>query len=232
MQDFSKIRNEWFVSQVKKLEEQGIYRAEIARKLDVLPQYLSPFFSPKSNRHASEKFVKKFCDVFGINHNDLLNKMKSYENTTETTAKVEKGKVEYNAESKGIPLVELTAAAGFGNGNFAIEKHDVKDYYIIPKFKHIKVDFMIETHGSSMIPKYNSGDVIACSIIKDSKFIQWNKCHVIATIEQGILVKRIRQADDDGCILAISDNPDYPPFLIPKDEITGIALVVGVIRLE
>ena len=55
---------------------------------------------------------------------------------------------------------------------------------------------------------------------------------MIATREQGILVKRIKQADDSNCLLAISDNKDYDPFLIPLDEITGVAVVVGVIRLE
>lgn len=131
-----------------------------------------------------------------------------------------------------IPLVSQSAAAGFGNADFAISEADVKDYYVIPKFKYCKVDFMIEISGSSMYPKYNSGDVVACTIIRDGSFIQWNKCHIIATRDQGILCKRLRPSDKDGCIMAVSDNKDYPPFDIPKSEITGIALVCGVIRLE
>ena len=35
---------------------------------------------------------------------------------------------------KPIPLVTETAAAGFGNCDFAIAEQDVKDYYVIPKF--------------------------------------------------------------------------------------------------
>lgn len=136
------------------------------------------------------------------------------------------------APGKGIPLISLKVAAGFGSADFNISAQDVKDFYVIPKFKHRKIDFMIEITGSSMYPKYNSGDVIACTIIKESSFIQWNKCHVIATVEQGLLVKRIREGRDTRHILAISDNKEYPPFEIPKTEITGIALVMGVIRLE
>jgi phage repressor protein C with HTH and peptisase S24 domain len=130
-----------------------------------------------------------------------------------------------------IPLVSQSVAAGFGSADFSIGKSDVKEHYIIPKFRDCKIDFMIEVAGSSMYPKYNSGDVIACSIIRESRFIQWNKVHVIATQEQGLLVKRIKENDSDS-ILAISDNRDYPPFAIPKSDIKGIALVVGVIRLE
>lgn len=139
---------------------------------------------------------------------------------------------EFANMGKPIPLVHQFAVAGFGNSDFSIAEQDVKEYYVIPKFKYCKVDFMIEVHGSSMYPKYSAGDVIACTILRESKFIQWNKCHVIATQEQGILVKRIKKAPDPNHIIAVSDNKDYDPFPVPIDEITGMALVVGVVRLE
>lgn len=133
---------------------------------------------------------------------------------------------------KQIPLVSQLVAAGFGSEDFQIKEQDVKDFYVVPKFRNKRVDFMIEVTGSSMYPKYNSGDVIACTIIKESGFIQWNKAHVIATREQGILVKRLKEGSDQDHLIAISDNKDYPPFEISKEEITGIAIVAGVIRLE
>jgi len=133
---------------------------------------------------------------------------------------------------KGIPLISIRAAAGFGTADFAITERDVKEYYVVPKFKYLHVDFMIEISGSSMYPKYNSGDIIACTIIHESRFIQWNKCHLVATREQGLLVKRIKQSENEGYLKAISDNKEYPEFDIPLDEVTGLALVVGVIRLE
>jgi transcriptional regulator with XRE-family HTH domain len=132
----------------------------------------------------------------------------------------------------GIPLVGLRAIGGFGNGNFVIEQKDVKDYYVVPKFAHKKIDFMIEVEGSSMLPKYNSGDVVACLIIREHRFIQWNKAHVIATIDQGIIIKRVHPGKSSKSYLMVSDNKEYPPFEVPINDITGIALVVGVIRLE
>lgn len=131
-----------------------------------------------------------------------------------------------------IPLVTTRVAAGFGCADFAIEEADIKDYYVIPKFKNCHVDFMIEITGLSMYPRYNSGDVIACTVLHETKFIQWNKCHVIATREQGMLVKRIMPGEDKEHLRVISDNKDYPPFEIPVDEITGLAVVVGAVCLE
>ena len=136
------------------------------------------------------------------------------------------------ANYKQLPLVTQTAVAGFGNNDFAIHEADVKEYYIVPKFRYHQVDFMIEISGSSMYPKYNSGDVVACTILRDGAFIQWNKCHIVATREQGILCKRLMPGSSEDCLKMVSDNENYPPFEVPKSDITGIALVVGVIRLE
>ena len=133
---------------------------------------------------------------------------------------------------RAIPLVDEEAVAGFGNPKFAIKEQDVKEYYTIPKFRHRKVDFMIEVYGNSMYPKYNSGDIVAATIITESGFIQWNKPHIIATKSQGILVKRILKGPDEHTLILKSDNKDYPPFEVPKDEVDGLALIVGVIRLE
>jgi phage repressor protein C with HTH and peptisase S24 domain len=83
-----------------------------------------------------------------------------------------------------------------------------------------------------MYPNYSSGDVVACTIIKESSFIQWNKTYVIATKEQGIIIKRLKKSDSEDYLLMISDNKSYEPFEVNKKDITGIALVVGVIRLE
>lgn len=133
---------------------------------------------------------------------------------------------------KPIPLVTEMAAAGFGNEHFSITEKDVKEYYVIPKFRFCRVDFMIEVSGLSMYPHFNPGDIIACTILNDRKFIQWNKCHVIATREQGILVKRLMPSNNKDSLMAVSDNKEYPPFDIPIEDITGLALVVGSVSLE
>lgn len=132
--------------------------------------------------------------------------------------------------TKQIPLVRIEAFGGIGNHEFAIEQKDIQALYVVPDFTNI--DFMIRVKGSSMYPKYNSGDVVACRVLKEKSFIQWNKVHVVATKEQGILIKRIKKATNDTSIIAVSDNKDYDPFEIPWSQVDGIAIVVGVIRLE
>ncbi len=120
---------------------------------------------------------------------------------------------------KPIPFVGEAAVAGFANADFAIKEHDIKDYYVIPKSKESNIDFMIEIHGESMYPTFKSGNVIACT------FIQWNRVHLIATTEQGILIKRLKKGMTDTTITLVSDNPDYDPFEVELTSIKGIALV-------
>ncbi len=108
----------------------------------------------------------------------------------------------------------------------------MKEYYIIPKFRYSHVDFMIEVSGLSMYPHLCPGDVIACSILYDRAFLAVEQMSRYRHREQGILVKRLMPSQHKNCLTAVSDNKEYPPFDIPLDEITGIALVVGSVRLE
>lgn len=133
---------------------------------------------------------------------------------------------------KPIPFVGEAAVAGFGNAAFALETKDVKDYYVVPKFKDRRIDFMIEIHGMSMVPTFYPGDVVACTIIRESCFIQWNRVYLIATEEQGILIKRLKKSTNETAIKLVSDNPDYDPFDVELTDIKGLALVQGIIRLE
>jgi len=130
----------------------------------------------------------------------------------------------------GIPLIPLDAMAGFGEGDMQVMKYDT-DLYVVPEFDQLHVDFMIRVKGSSMYPKYNSGDVVACRKLPLDTFFQWNKVYVIDTI-QGPMIKRIHKSEIDASILCVSDNIKYEPFDLPLEDLYSLAIVVGVIRLE
>lgn len=102
--------------------------------------------------------------------------------------------------------------------------------YVIPAFKD--AEFLIQVKGSSMIPKYNSGDIVACKKLPlDSLFFQWNKVYVLDTI-QGALIKRVKAGSDANHLLIVSDNERYEPFELHISQIHSVAIVIGVIRLE
>lgn len=134
-------------------------------------------------------------------------------------------------QKKGIPLIPIDAMAGFGEGSTQVMDYDAK-VYVVPEFTELHVDFMIRVKGSSMYPKYNSGDLVACKkLFRDDVFFQWNKVYVLDT-DQGALIKRVKKGIDKEHILLISDNETYDPIDLPWSKVFSIALVVGVIRLE
>ena len=128
-----------------------------------------------------------------------------------------------------IPLYRAEAAAGFGVPGFFVGDNDIEGYYKIKEFFH--ASFMLHVRGNSMVPLYNPGDVIAVRIITEPQFIQWNKPHLLSTKSQGLIIKRLKPKDDDS-LLAVSENPEYDPFSVPKEDIDGIALVLGVVRVD
>lgn len=136
------------------------------------------------------------------------------------------------SESEGIPLVSVKAVGGFAGKDFSIQERDIEAYYVIPKFRNLDVDFLIEVVGDSMMPRIFPGDIIACSIIHNARFIQWNKTYLISSDEQGMIVKRLKKSKEKDSLLAVSDNAEYDPFDIPLSDIKGLARVVGVIHAE
>jgi SOS-response transcriptional repressor LexA len=132
--------------------------------------------------------------------------------------------------NEGIPLIPFGAVAGVLSGDDVQVLEYECERFVVPTFKD--AEFLISVKGSSMIPKYNSGDIIACRHIREVLFFQWNKIYVLDT-SQGVLIKRVHEddADPDNVVL-VSDNEKYKPFSIPKADIRGIAIVIGVIRLE
>ena len=130
---------------------------------------------------------------------------------------------------EGIPLIPIDAMAGALTGEQTVLEYEC-ERYVVPVFKG--ADFLIPVKGSSMYPKYSSGDIVACQRVPMSDlFFQWNKVYVIDTC-QGALIKRIKPGSDKDHVLIVSDNEKYDPFELPYSAINAVALVIGVIRLE
>ena len=129
----------------------------------------------------------------------------------------------------GIPLVPIDAWAGLFKGEQTITLAEC-DHFIVPAFKN--ADFLIPVRGDSMVPRYYSGDLVACKHLPLSDiFFQWGKVYVLDT-NQGALIKEVRQGSSDHTIKLVSENPKYEPFEIPRECIYNIAIVQGLIRSE
>lgn len=136
------------------------------------------------------------------------------------------------ARNDELPLHEhIEALAGIPSEDAAPSQY--YSSYIVPDFKRQGATDLIRIHGNSMLPRYNSGDIVGVMQIFDPQFIEWGRVYVLDTT-QGVLIKRLfPDKQNVGNYLCHSDNTEeYPDFSIPKTEIRKIFKVVGSIKLE
>lgn len=165
--------------------------------------------------------------------NPTFDTLAQVESIKDTTSDMKKNDIPVairtTQNNEGIPLIPVEAMAGALTSDQTILEYEC-ERYVIPMFKG--ADFLIPVKGSSMYPKYSSGDIVACQRVPMSDlFFQWNKVYVIDT-NQGPLIKRIKPGSDKEHVSIVSDNPNYDPFELHLSAIHSVALVIGVLRLE
>lgn len=134
-------------------------------------------------------------------------------------------------KDKTLPLLPVTAVAGWNGVDVEGVNLDECERMVVPYLVEAGAEFLIRATGKSMQPTYNNGDILACRRVREARNIQWGKVYVIDS-EEGPMVKRLKKSEDEECILCISDNPEYDPFELRKDEIRSVSLVVGSIQVE
>lgn len=198
--------------------------AELARFLGVAPNTITNWYGRKT--FDIDVIYTKCVD---IDMNWLLTGEGNMLRTE--SGKEENIPVAHPSDSpmEGIPLIPISAMAGAFTGEQTVLEYEC-ERFVVPTFKG--AEFLISVKGSSMYPKYNSGDIVACKRLPmDELFFQWNKVYVLDT-DQGPLIKRVKPGSDKEHVLIVSDNERYEPFELPLDRIYHVALVIGVIRLE
>ncbi|MFT4061113.1 MAG: S24 family peptidase [Edaphocola sp.] len=176
----------------------------------------------KSGSEIQPKMVDKILKVYP----DLESEIKSWEKGANATHDTTLG----DPRAGYLQLIPLDAMAGYGEGEQQVMEYEAEKF-LVPTFRG--ADFLIGVKGSSMYPKYNSGDIVACKKLSlNDVFFQWNKVYVLDT-DQGALIKRVKKGSREGYITLVSDNKAYDPFEINiSTQLYAIALVVGVIRQE
>lgn len=203
---------------------------ENEKELAELLGYTKSSFSQILNGKVplSDKFLDKICSL-----DNNINKVWILENKGEMLKSGNNTPAVAEPQlPSGVPMLPFDAFAGIGTDVDGVNLDTIEERYVVPLFDGMKMDFMISVRGSSMYPKYNSGDVVACRMVQELLFVQWNKVYVLDTISQGVIIKRLKKSDKEGFVICKSDNEQYEPFEIPMSDIRTIALVVGVIRLE
>jgi len=198
--------------------------AELARKLGISRSSIANW---KSRKSVDYSLI--FSKFEHIDFNFLIKgqNSKPYKLKEDSESIVNEYNTQYSSKT---PLIHLESVAKSTGDILSIDNSDIIGKYEVPYLS--SMDFMTIVPGSSMQPNYNNGDLVGCKLISKDSFIQWNRTHVVSTKLQGVFIKRLIESDNSDTYLAVSDNPTYPPFSIPKKEILNLSLVIGAIRVE
>lgn len=121
--------------------------------------------------------------------------------------------------------------------NFAIANPDepsnviADDYYYIKEFRN--ADFMLRVSGDYMSPKYKSGDLIACRHDRYNTCYLWGRVYALLTCSLGLIIGRVYEHRQSTIFIIVKpENPAYPDWEIPIDEIAKSALIIGSISMD
>lgn len=84
--------------------------------------------------------------------------------------------------------------------------------------------------GNSMYPTLQSGDIVGIRTVQDITRIRPNEIYMIFTTDNERMLKRIITIDEGEWLTLHSDNPDYKPFQVLKEQICAVYRVVCLIR--
>lgn len=119
-----------------------------------------------------------------------------------------------------IQLVESKAEAGYLDGYADpeyISELPVIRFPMAPEGNYRA----FEIHGESMLP-LESGSIIICRYVEELAALKYGKTYVVITHKEGVVYKRIESTRSDHQLLAVSDNPAFPPYIIHKEDIQEI----------
>ena len=201
----------------KFLKKNRIGKSEMARYLGVSPSFITHILKGEDKLPATA--LKKICDNDENWDVSMLLSGEGSPYSEEIAA----------PRPQGIPLVPVSAMAGALTGELPAVTERECEHYTVPRFE--RADFLITVAGDSMSPKFQSGDIVACRRVPLGSFFQWHRVYVVDS-EQGVLIKRVEHGRDEDSVTLVSENREYSPIELKRDEIYSLALVVGLIRAE
>ena len=212
--DFQDLKNKYFISQVNRLKETGLKAMDIAAAMGIEQQHLSNYMNGR--RSVSDGVINKLFAAYSIEPVEVF----SYQ------VRIDQPHTEELRQKKGVPLLPQEYAQKVLEGKELPATNELL-MYKIPSM--LAAGFLMQVHNDEMAGEYINGDLVAIQVLPKDTFYQPNKVYALATV-QGIFLRRVKPTDN-GFILS-SVNAGCPDFELKLSDITGVGLVLGLIRIK
>lgn len=127
-----------------------------------------------------------------------------------------------NTDNELIPLVPVTAQAGYLAGYGDPEYIETLPAYSLPNLKNGTYR-MFQVKGDSMYPTLQNNSYVVGQFIDNLELMTDNRVYVVVTQTEGIIVKRVlNRVEKYGNLYCKSDNRDYPNISVAPEDIKEI----------
>jgi transcriptional regulator with XRE-family HTH domain len=205
--------------------QKGLTQKQLAEKLGLKQAAIGAYEEERATPPLSS--LLDITKIFNVNLDALVSQDLSKVSEKDRKAAPSKGKevlaITVDSNNKeNVELVSQKASAGYLGGYQ--DPEFVKDLpkISLPVLPRNKTYRAFEIQGDSMLP-VQPGSIIFGEYVEDVGDIKNGKLYILVTKQDGIVFKRVFNfADDEGKLLAVSDNRQYAPFSVTADDVLEI----------
>jgi transcriptional regulator with XRE-family HTH domain len=205
--------------------QKGLTQKQLAEKLGLKQAAIGAYEEERATPPLSS--LLDITKIFNVNLDALVSQDLSKVSEKDRKAAPSKGKdvlaITVDSNNKeNVELVSQKASAGYLGGYQ--DPEFVKDLpkISLPVLPRNKTYRAFEIQGDSMLP-VQPGSIIFGEYVEDVGDIKNGKLYILVTKQDGIVFKRVFNfADDEGKLLAVSDNRQYQPFSVAADDVLEI----------
>lgn len=217
-------------------QDESLTKTAIADALEIGKSRFSEILNERMN--ANVDVIANFCTLYDINADWLLTGKGALSKKQKTD--IEKGdkiqlldekihihKNEADENIISIPVVDISAAAGYGY--FNSDTIYVEGNVILPKamFSGGGLRYCVRIKGQSMAPTLQDSDFVVVRHLNPTEWIDMKDEYVymVVTKDGTSFIKRVKNRLSKGFIVLMSDNiekREYPNFNLQVDEIHNI----------
>lgn len=205
--------------------QKGLTQKQLAEKLGLKQAAIGAYEEERATPPLSS--LLDITKIFNVNLDALVSQDLSKVSEKDRKAAPSKGKevlaITVDSNNKeNVELVSQKASAGYLGGYQ--DPEFVKDLpkISLPVLPRNKTYRAFEIQGDSMLP-VQPGSIIFGEHVEDVGDIKNGKLYILVTKQDGIVFKRVFNfADDEGKLLAVSDNRQYQPFSVAADDVLEI----------
>lgn len=205
--------------------QKGLTQKQLAEKLGLKQAAIGAYEEERATPPLSS--LLDITKIFNVNLDALVSQDLSKVSEKDRKAAPSKGKevlaITVDSNNKeNVELVSQKASAGYLGGYQ--DPEFVKDLpkISLPVLPRNKTYRAFEIQGDSMLP-VQPGSIIFGEYVEDVGDIKNGKLYILVTKQDGIVFKRVFNfADDEGKLLAVSDNRQYQPFSVAADDVLEV----------